>query len=641
MLHSYRLLLLGCLALGLVSGCGSSSYSSGLGTTAVATGATTSGTASPSTPGFNGPSIIPGTHDLVVATASATMVSVVIGARQTVSVTFTSSDGLPMSGFSISGAAGGLPPGWSGPAGFTCAVVTTGSGCVLNLQYAPAAVDSGALTLGYTSINNAGESKTGTVNIAYRATTNSSGVNISGIVSTPDQFGAKCDGSTDDTTALTNWAKSAQPYTALAVKAGVVCIFNPGLGTHGMNFTNLSHFVIYGNGATIRAKAASATSGSSFMMYFKNSSNIDIYGLIIDGNLANRTGTASFGGDNIFIDVLTNDIQFHNVSSINAPKDNWVLNPDSDQGRQADYPTNISLIDSYGTGAYRNNLSAIGSVGLTIRGGAYNSASGASPDAGIDIEPDSTTTYGNTYTLIDGVTTSFNAGPGISTGHCDGSVYNSHITIRNWTAQGNGTYQFYATSVNDLEIDGAYISNVSATPTSSQGLITLGADASMTALSLRNLNFDNITSAAGNLVYTHGSITDRVLIDGVHAETISVSVLAINSVATVMNVDIKNLTANTAAIQVGGNSNQVLRNVQMDTLAGYALYTSVPNVEIDDWTVKNPASTRQVFYIDTGATGFVARNISVWRQSSSIPSDQHVWRFVTPPKIVQNFVLFP
>src|ERR1039457_5031853 len=34
MLQSYRLLLLGCLALGLVSGCGSSSYSSSLGTTA-------------------------------------------------------------------------------------------------------------------------------------------------------------------------------------------------------------------------------------------------------------------------------------------------------------------------------------------------------------------------------------------------------------------------------------------------------------------------------------------------------------------------------------------------------------------------------------------------------------------------------
>src|ERR1019366_5034464 len=71
MRHSYRLLLLGCLALGLLSGCGSSSYSSSLGSIAVATGGPTSGTVSPSTPGFNGPSIIPGTHDLVVATAEA------------------------------------------------------------------------------------------------------------------------------------------------------------------------------------------------------------------------------------------------------------------------------------------------------------------------------------------------------------------------------------------------------------------------------------------------------------------------------------------------------------------------------------------------------------------------------------------
>jgi|GEM_PF-1213735 len=171
MLHSYRLLLLGCLALGLVSGCGSGSYSSSLGATTVATAATTSGTAGPSTPGFNGPSIIPGTHDLVVATASATTVAVVVGASQTVSVTFASSDGLPMSGFSISGAAGGLPPGWSGPAGFTCAVVTTGSGCVLNLQYAPAAVDSGTLTVDYVVVDDSGLARTnGSIAIAYRAT---------------------------------------------------------------------------------------------------------------------------------------------------------------------------------------------------------------------------------------------------------------------------------------------------------------------------------------------------------------------------------------------------------------------------------------------------------------------------------------
>ncbi len=171
MLHGHRLLLLGCLALGPLSGCGSSSYSSSLGAAAVAAGGTTSGTAGTSTPGFNGPSIISGTHDLVVATASAATVAVVVGANQTVSVTFASSDGMPMSGFSISGAAGALPPGWNAPNGFTCAVVTTGSGCVLNLQYAPAAVDSGTLTVGYVVVDDSGLARTnGSITIAYVAT---------------------------------------------------------------------------------------------------------------------------------------------------------------------------------------------------------------------------------------------------------------------------------------------------------------------------------------------------------------------------------------------------------------------------------------------------------------------------------------
>jgi hypothetical protein len=170
MLHSGRLFLTGCLACALLSGCGSSSYSNSLGSAAVAPADTPGGTVASGPPGFSAPSLIPGSHDLVLATASAATVSVEIGASQTVTLTFASSDGLPMSGFSLSDAAGGLPPGWSGPSGFTCAIVATGNGCVLNLLYAPAAADSGTLTIGYVAIDNAGLAQTnGAISIAYLA----------------------------------------------------------------------------------------------------------------------------------------------------------------------------------------------------------------------------------------------------------------------------------------------------------------------------------------------------------------------------------------------------------------------------------------------------------------------------------------
>jgi hypothetical protein len=45
---------------------------------------------------------------------------------------------------------------------------------VLPLSYAPSAYGSGMLTLGYTYINNAGQTKTGSLTIDYRATTNDS-----------------------------------------------------------------------------------------------------------------------------------------------------------------------------------------------------------------------------------------------------------------------------------------------------------------------------------------------------------------------------------------------------------------------------------------------------------------------------------
>ena len=61
------------------------------------------------------------------------------------SITFTSSDGLAITGFEISGSLGNLPAGWSGPSIFACSLVSAGSGCVLNLTYAPTAVDSGSL----------------------------------------------------------------------------------------------------------------------------------------------------------------------------------------------------------------------------------------------------------------------------------------------------------------------------------------------------------------------------------------------------------------------------------------------------------------------------------------------------------------
>jgi hypothetical protein len=180
----HRSILIGAAALVLLSGCdfsspwGSSSGGSEYGATSgsgnsgggTGTGGTGGGGTGP-VGGVGGEGGTRGTDDTVIAAASTSPVSVAVGASQTVSVTFNSSDGLAITGFGISGSLGTLPAGWSGPKTFTCPLVSTGSGCVLNLTYAPTATDSGTVTLTYIYVDNAGLSKVpgGTVTFPYQA----------------------------------------------------------------------------------------------------------------------------------------------------------------------------------------------------------------------------------------------------------------------------------------------------------------------------------------------------------------------------------------------------------------------------------------------------------------------------------------
>ncbi len=184
MKRCHREILISAVTLSLLAGCdfsspwGSSSNGTEYGATAVTgntggTGTGGGGTGTPTSPkgGVGGEAGTEGTDDTIVATSSTPSLAVAVGASQTASITFTSSDGLAITGFGISGTLGTLPAGWSGPSTFTCALVATGSGCVLNLTYAPTALDSGVLVINYLYVDNAGLSKApgGSLSIPYEA----------------------------------------------------------------------------------------------------------------------------------------------------------------------------------------------------------------------------------------------------------------------------------------------------------------------------------------------------------------------------------------------------------------------------------------------------------------------------------------
>ena len=191
-----RRLLCGVFTLVLLSGCdfnspwgsggSGSDYGSSSPAASVGSGGGSGGVIQP---GVGGERTINGADDSVIATVSVAGVSVATGSSQTISITFTSSDGLAITGFGISGSLGALPAGWSGPSSFTCALVSTGSGCVLNLTYAPTAVGSGSLVLNYVYIDNANIPRApgGTVTLPYAATAYN---NVVAVVSPTGQINA-------------------------------------------------------------------------------------------------------------------------------------------------------------------------------------------------------------------------------------------------------------------------------------------------------------------------------------------------------------------------------------------------------------------------------------------------------------------
>jgi hypothetical protein len=259
---SERTLLIGACSLLLLSGCGSSFYSSSSGTLNGVAGNT--GGSPPGNPiaGSSGPT---GNHDSVVATASvAGTLSVVAGAKQTLSITFTSSDGNTISGFGVSGTLGTLPAGWSGPSTFTCASVSTGSGCILNLIYAPSAVSNGTLSINYVYVDNATMPQTDdSLTVAYAATTHNNVVaaaaptgEINAVAGAGNQS-VSVSFTTDDGNAATNlmlttglaalpagWSSTAASFSCAIVSAGSGCQLPltyapvaPARGTLTMNYS--------------------------------------------------------------------------------------------------------------------------------------------------------------------------------------------------------------------------------------------------------------------------------------------------------------------------------------------------------------------------------------------------------------------
>lgn len=185
------------------------------------------------------------TNDSAVASTSPSgqIVAVAPSGAQNVAITFTTDDGNPASGLSVTSSLSSLPSGWSASAqSFSCSTLSTGNGCQLTLLYAPASAGSGMLQLTYAYTNDAGKAKTGTVSIPYAATihddvtaTVSPTGQITAIAPTGQQA-VQVTFDTDDgntatalslTTALTSlpsgWSSTSSSFSCSTVSTGDSC----------------------------------------------------------------------------------------------------------------------------------------------------------------------------------------------------------------------------------------------------------------------------------------------------------------------------------------------------------------------------------------------------------------------------------
>ncbi len=158
------------------------------------------------------------TDDNAVATASPSgQVNAVVGmGSQAVVATFTTDDGRPATALQLTGDLTALSPGWSSTASsFTCSGFSSGTGCQLPLTYAPTGAGSGTLTLTYTYLNNAGVSRTGSLDIPFRATTDDN------VVAAPSQLSVAVPAGSSTRVDIVFATDDGNPASALTVTSGL------------------------------------------------------------------------------------------------------------------------------------------------------------------------------------------------------------------------------------------------------------------------------------------------------------------------------------------------------------------------------------------------------------------------------------
>lgn len=413
-------------------------------------------------------------------------------------------------------------------------------------------------------------------------------------------FGAVGDGVTDDTNAILV-AIAAMPSSGGSLFFPAATYIVNSDNYNGLKFDGKSNFVVDGYGATIKVKAGASVVGGYEVMSFFNCSNGAINGLTIDGNRANRTIPGETSAHLLTICTSCSQITVNDVIAVNSPADGFLITT-FDFTVAATYPSDITLVNCVADNAFRNGLSSIGSLRLTINGGEFKNTNGTSPQCGIDIEPDAGYTYGNRQTIIDGSRLFNNDGYGLALGGPIG--LNKNILIANVTGQNNDLG-----FMNIASCDNPSIRNVVAYdhPTATRGIIDVGV--LITNPIIDGADFINITASGANYcIFLHGSITGVPTVRNINVEACACPILYTDIRSDIDSIYGNFVTATDAIVLTQPYSS--LKNLQLSNCSNRAVYVSGTNVTLDGLHLVNcgQANSRAIQF---EAANAIVRNVDI------------------------------
>jgi hypothetical protein len=209
-------------------------------------------------------------------------------------------------------------------------------------------------------------------------------------------YGALCDGSSDDHTTLQNWLNGIAGNAFIGyIPPGKIC-------TYSIYIYVSSGTTIYGYGATLKARNSSnANTGLSLTDSTQGTavgpSNVAIYGLKIDGNKVNRTGP--FVAANLYI-ISASDVIIADVLSVNCTADCFYVGGNLTLGGVSN---RVQFSNVTGQNPTRNGTSVVGTQNFRMIGFEMTGAVTTAPFTGVDVEPDSLNTPNSDFWISNGL----------------------------------------------------------------------------------------------------------------------------------------------------------------------------------------------------------------------------------------------